>query len=320
MRPTHRPPTKTELSPGPFLGTSDFAATVLERLAASPHRPPLVVTLPDRRQGRGRKESPSPVAVKADELGIELFKAADVNEPEARERLLASGAEWGSICAFGQLIKEPLLTELPMLNVHPSLLPRWRGAAPIERAIMAGDERTGVAVMRLVAGLDSGPVAMVEETAIEPSDDFGTLAGRLAETGGDLLIRALDAAAAGELDWTEQGEDGVTYAEKIAAADRRLDPTARAVELRDHVRALNPHIGAYLALEGDARLGVREVTVLDRPSQGPGQIVGEDGELILNCGDRAIRLDVVQPPGKNAMDGASYLRGNGLPDVALPGA
>lgn len=306
------------MSNGPFLGTSEFAATVLEHLADSDHRPAFAVTLPDRRQGRGRKESPSPVAIKAESLGIEVFKCGDVNEPEAREKLTSTGAAWGSICAFGQLIKEPLLTDLPMLNVHPSLLPRWRGAAPIERAIMAGDDVTGVAVMRLVAGLDSGPVAMVEETAIEPGDDFGVLSSRLAEIGGELLVSALDAAAEDQLEWVEQSEEEVTYAEKITADDRRLDPGGRAIEFSDKVRALNPHIGAYLALEGDDRLGVRAVTVIDRPSWGPGSIVGEDGDLLLACGDRTVRLDVVQPPGKTAMDAGSYLRGYGLPDLALP--
>lgn len=254
----------------------------------------------------------------AESLDIEVFKCGDVNEPEAREKLSSTGAEWASICAFGQLIKEPLLTDLPMLNVHPSLLPRWRGAAPIERAIMAGDKMTGVAVMRLVAGLDSGPVAMVEETEIDGGEDFGTLAARLAKIGGDLLVRALDAAEDDLLEWTEQSEDEVTYAEKITADDRRLDPGDMASRLSDRVRALNPHIGAYLALEDEGRLGVRAVTVLDRPSWGPGSVIGEDGDLLLSCGDRTIRLDVVQPPGKTAMDGGSYLRGYGLPDLALP--
>ncbi len=304
------------MSNGPFLGTSEFAAIVLERLAGSDHRPAFAVTPPDRRQGRGRKESPSPVAIKAEELGIEVFKCGDVNEPEAREKLLSTGSPWGSICAFGQLIKEPLLSDLPMLNVHPSLLPRWRGAAPIERAIMAGDPVTGVAVMRLVAGLDSGPVAMVEETPIGEDEDFGELSPRLAEIGGNLLVDAIAVAEAGSLEWTDQGEDEVTYAEKITADDRRLDPADRADELKNRVRALSPHIGAYLPLEGEGRLGVHRVTVIDRASWGPGQVVGEDGELLLACGDRALRLDVVQPPGKKPMDGGSYLRGNGLPDIA----
>jgi len=185
---------------------------------------------------------------------------------------------------------------------------------------MAGDPVTGVAVMRLVAGLDSGPVALIEELAIEPNDDFGSLSARLAELGGDLLVEALDAAGSGELEWTEQADDQATYAEKISADDRRLDPNGRAVELRDRVRALNPHIGAYLALEGDDRLGVREVTVIDRPSWGPGSVIGEDGELLMACGDETLRLDLVQPPGKKAMDGGSYLRGHGLPDLASPHA
>ncbi|MBK5233853.1 MAG: methionyl-tRNA formyltransferase [Thermoleophilia bacterium] len=301
---------------GAFLGTSDFAATVLECLAASAQRPSLAVTLPDRRQGRGRQEQPSPVATKAEELGIEVFKSADVNDATAIEKLNSAGGEWASICAFGQLIKEPLLTELPMLNVHPSLLPRWRGAAPIERAIMAGDESTGVAVMRLVEGLDSGPVAMVESTAIDESEDFGSLSVRLAEIGGQLLVRALEAAGAGGLEWAEQDEDGVTYAEKISSEDRQLDPSGRASDLHNQARALNPHIGAYLALEGDDRLAVRATTVLDRPSWGPGQVIGDDGELLLACGDCTLRLDVVQPPGKTAMDAGSYLRGYGLPDLA----
>jgi len=304
------------VSSGAFLGTSEFAATVLERLAASDQRPSLAVTLPDRRQGRGRQEQPSPVAVKADELGIEVFKSANVNETESIEKLKSASGEWASICAFGQLIKEPLLTELPMLNVHPSLLPRWRGAAPIERAIMAGDEETGVAVMRLVEGLDSGPVALVESTEIDDSEDFGSLSDRLADIGGQLLVRALEAALSDDLEWTEQLEEGVTYAEKISGDDRRLDPSGRASDVHNKVRALNPHIGAYLALEGDGRLAVRATTVLDRPSWGPGQVVGEEGDLLLSCGDRALRLDVVQPPGKKAMDAGSYLRGYGLPDLA----
>jgi len=308
------------VSSAPFLGTSEFAATVLERLAGSAHRPSLVVTLPDRRQGRGRKTSPSPVALKAEELGLELSRSGDVNGDEDREKIVAHGAEWGTICAFGQLIKEPLLSELPMLNVHPSVLPRWRGAAPIERAIMAGDGITGVAVMRLVAGLDSGPVAFTETTEIDESEDFGTLSGRLASIGGDLLVRALDAADAGTLEWTEQDDELATYAEKISAEDRRLDPSATAAELHDRVRALNPHIGAYLALEGEGRLGVKSTTVIDRPSWGPGSVIGEDGELLMACGDRTLRLDVVQPPGKTAMDAGSYLRGYGPPALAAPAA
>ena len=137
-----------------YLGTSDFAATVLRRLAESAYRPVLVVTPPDRKQGRGRKLSPPPTAIAAAELGLELHQTPNVNDPESAGALEAAAVDLGMVCAFGQLIKPPLLERIEMLNIHPSLLPRWRGAAPIERAIMAGDEETGVAVMRLTEGLD----------------------------------------------------------------------------------------------------------------------------------------------------------------------
>ncbi|HEY3435808.1 MAG TPA: methionyl-tRNA formyltransferase, partial [Solirubrobacterales bacterium] len=236
-----------------YLGTSDFAATVLRRLADSPHRPALVVTPPDRRQGRGRKVQPPPAAVAAGELGLELLQAENVNDDEALARIRAAQPEAVVVCAFGQLIREPLLSEYPMLNVHPSLLPRWRGAAPIERAIMARDPETGVCVMRLTEGLDSGPVALREATPIGPDEDYGALAARLAELGGDLLVRALDLQAEGKLEFAEQDEAGVTYAEKIESMERRLDPERPAEELAAKVRALTPHIGAYLELPGGER-------------------------------------------------------------------
>jgi methionyl-tRNA formyltransferase len=298
-----------------YLGTSDFAAAVLRRLAGSPHRPQLVVTPPDRRRGRGRREQPPPAAVAARELGLELCQSENVNQGEAPERIRAAGPEAVAVCAFGQLIREPLLSELELLNVHPSLLPRWRGAAPIERAIMAGDERTGVCVMRLTAGLDSGPVALCEEVAIGPEDDYEALAARLAERGGELLVRALDAAAAGGLEFTEQDEAAVTYAEKIAAAERRLDPARPAAELAAKVRALTPHVGAYLETAGGERLGVRRARAV-AADLGAGE-VREDGDAILvGCGFGALRLELVQPQGGRPMPAAAFLRGHPLPELA----
>jgi methionyl-tRNA formyltransferase len=229
-----------------YLGTSEFAAVVLRRLAGSPHRPALVVTPPDRRQGRGRKAAAPPAAAAASELGLELLQAENVNEGGALERIRAAEPEAVLVCAFGQLIREPLLSDYPILNVHPSLLPRWRGAAPIERAIMARDETTGVCVMRLTAGLDSGPVALREEVPLGSQEDFASLSARLADVGGELLVRALDLQAEGALEFVEQDEDGVTYAEKIDAAERRLDPSRPAAELEAKVRALSPHVGVYL--------------------------------------------------------------------------
>jgi methionyl-tRNA formyltransferase len=175
-----------------YLGTSDFAAAILRRLADSEHRPQLVITRPDRPAGRGRRLSSPPVADAARELGLELFQPANVNDDEARAQIAAAAPDEVVVCAFGALIKEPLLAEHPLLNVHPSLLPRWRGAAPVERAIMAGDEQTGVAIMRLTAGWDSGPVCLVGSEPIAPGDTYGTLAPRLQALGADLLLRALD--------------------------------------------------------------------------------------------------------------------------------
>ncbi|HWC49387.1 MAG TPA: methionyl-tRNA formyltransferase [Solirubrobacterales bacterium] len=295
-----------------YLGTSEFAATVLRRLADSPHRPALVVTPPDRRQGRGRKVSPPPAAIAAGELDLELLQAENVNEEGALERIRAAEPEAVLVCAFGQLIREPLLSEFPILNVHPSLLPRWRGAAPIERAIMARDETTGVCVMRLTAGLDSGPVALIEETPIGSEEDFASLSARLAQIGGDLLVRALDQQAEGALEFTKQGEEGVTYADKIEPADRRLDPARPAVELAAKVRALAPHVGVYLETASGERLAVKEAheVAADVPQ---GTLEVRDGALVLGCGEGALQLDVVQPPGGKAMPADAYLRGHEPP-------
>jgi methionyl-tRNA formyltransferase len=307
-----------------FLGTSDFAATVLRRVASSDHRPRLVVTLPDRKRGRGRRLQPSPVADVAVGLGIDVLKSANVNEDPDRSRILEVGGEWASICAFGQIIREPLLSGLPMLNVHPSLLPRWRGAAPIERAIMAGDQQTGVCVMRLVAGLDSGPVALRRETPLTIDENFGELSARLAGIGGEMLVEALSLASEGRIKWTEQGEEGVTYAEKIESEERRVDPTMAVCPVNDLIRALTPHIGAYIELEGGERLGVRKARPAaaaadaeeedDLPTPpDPGAFAARGDRLLFGCADGALELLEVQPAGGNAMDAGSYLRGRGVP-------
>lgn len=300
---------------GAFLGTSEFAATVLGILAESDRRPSLVVTLPDSRRGRGRRKQPSPVAVKSDELGIELLKSVNVNDDADRERIAAaSGGGWASICAFGQLIREPLLSAVPMLNVHPSLLPRWRGPAPVERAIMSGDSETGVAVMRLVAGLDSGPVAAIERTPIEPDEDYGRLAPRLADIGGRLLVEALDRAAADRIEWTEQDDDLATYANKIDPAERRIEPQQPVAAVHNLIRGLNPHIGTWLDLGDDRRLGVKRATPAEAViGLEPGELTEREGRPVLGCAGGAIWLQTVQPPGGRAMDGADWLRGHGLP-------
>ena len=298
-----------------YLGTSGFAATVLRALAGSSHRPVLVVTPPDRRQGRGRELSPPPAADAAGELGLELFQAENVNEPGAMERIAAAGPDVGVVCAFGQIVREPLLSSPQMLNVHPSLLPRWRGAAPIERAIMAGDAETGVTIMRLSEGLDSGPIALQERMAIGPGDDHGSLEPRLAEVGGRLMVRALDLQGAGELALSEQDDGLATYAEKIDGSDRRLDPGRPAAELERVVRALTPHIGAYLELASGERLGVREAQA-DGGETREGNLAAADGALHLGTSDGDLKLTLVQPPGGRPMEVDAYLRGHGVPELA----
>ncbi len=238
-----------------------------------------------------------------------------MNEPSAVERIGAAESEIGAVCAFGQLVKEPLLSSLEMLNVHPSLLPRWRGAAPIERSLMAGDEETGVSVMKLTAGLDSGPVALQESVAVDPGTDFGALEPRLAELGGELLVRALDLRAADRLELSEQDDSDATYAAKVEPADRRLDPGRPAAELAATVRGLTPHIGAFLELDGGERLGVRRAEAVPR-QLGQGVLRAGEGELALGTADGVLKLLVVQPPGGRPMSADAYLRGHAAPSLA----
>jgi methionyl-tRNA formyltransferase len=290
-----------------YLGTSDFAATVLDRLAVSAHRPQLVVTRPDARRGRGRRVAPPPVAERARLLGIELFQPGDVNDDAARERIASAQPESVLICAYGALIKDPLLSEHQMLNVHPSLLPRWRGAAPIERAVEAGDEETGVTIMRPVAELDAGPIAVQRAEAIRPDDDYGSLSERLAALGGELLVEALEEQPA----FRDQPEGGVTYAEKIGAEDRRLDPELTADLLERRVRALRPHIGAYIELPGGERLGVTRAALATIAGPSPGELAVNDGRLLYGARAGALELCEVHPSGRRPMDAEAWIRGYG---------
>jgi methionyl-tRNA formyltransferase len=291
-----------------YLGTSDFAVDVLERLAAGPHRPVLVVTRADRPRGRGRKLQPPPVAERAALLGVETIQPEDVNGEPARAAIAAAEPEAIVICAYGALVKEPLLSDYEMLNVHPSLLPRWRGAAPIERAIMTGDEETGVTIMKPIAELDAGPVCLQRAEAIEPDDDYGSLSARLAELSGELLVETLDTRPP----FRDQPDHGVTYADKIEPGDRWLDPGRPADELERRVRALTPHIGAYVELDDDGRLGVRRAALAPGADDlEPGELVARDSALLYGAAQGALELVEVQPPGKRPMEAAAWLRGRG---------
>lgn len=287
-----------------FLGTSSFAAAVLRRLADSPHRPELVITRPDRPRGRGRRLASPPVADAARALGLALGQPASVNDEQALARIAAARPEAICVCAFGALIREPLLSDYWMLNVHPSLLPRWRGAAPIERAIMAGDERTGISIMRMTAGLDSGPVCAQAEEEITPQDTYGTLAARLEPIGGELLVRVLGERPP----CVEQDETLATYADKITAADRLLDPGRSPAELERVVRALAPHIGAQVELPAGELLGVYVARALPT-GPAPGAIALDGPSPVLGCTGGGLELVVVKPPGRREMPGDAWLRG-----------
>jgi methionyl-tRNA formyltransferase len=251
--------------------TAPFGADVLERLAAR-HDVKLLVTRPDAPRGRGRKLAPPPAKEVAERLGIR------VTQPDRLDERLELPTDTVVVAAYGLLIPAPLLLHGLWLNVHPSLLPRWRGAAPVERAIMAGDARTGVTIHETVAALDAGPIAAQEAFDIAPEDDAGAVFARSAE----LAARLLDDVVAAPR-FTPQPDDGVTYAEKITAADRELDPARPARELVDRVRALSPHIGARL---GDLLVWRARV--------------GDDG---------AFEPLEVQPAGGRRMSYDAYLRG-----------
>jgi methionyl-tRNA formyltransferase len=265
-----------------YLGTSPFAAAVLERLAAGPHRPQLVVTRPDRPKGRGRALQPPAVAVTARELGLDVIQPDRLHDPESLERIAAAEPDVLVLCAYGVLVGEPLLSRYELFNVHPSLLPRWRGAAPVERALLAGDVETGVSIIQLVDELDAGPIAAQRAFPIGPEDDAGTVYARSAELGAELVGDLVAQSHKLELR-AQEGEP--TYAEKITAADRELD-LAQPVDALRRIRALSPHIGARAELHG------RPVTIWRARLEG--------GELVP--------LEV-QPDGRRRMSYQEFLRG-----------
>ena len=292
-----------------YLGTSAFAAAILERLAGSPHRPELVITRPDRPRGRGRRLSAPPVAERARELGLDVAQPEDLHAPESLQRLAGIAPDVLVVCAYGVLLREPLLSGYEVLNVHPSVLPRWRGAAPVERAIMEGDTETGVSIMRLTEGLDSGPDCLQAGEPIRDHDDYGTLAARLEVLGGDLLVRALDERPA----FVEQDDAAATYAAKIEPTDRILDPSRAPGDLERVVRALRPHIGARVELPGGAFLGVVAAQASEGPDGEARGLRADGARLLLDCAGGTLELLEVQPAGGRRMIAADWLRGR--PDL-----
>jgi methionyl-tRNA formyltransferase len=283
-----------------YIGTSEFSRSVLAAVAPR-LRPALVVTRPPAPRGRGRSVAPTPVAQGARELGLTLAEPARLDDVAAE--IAALTPDLIVLCAYGAMVREPLLSSYEILNVHPSLLPRWRGAAPIERAIMAGDAVTGVSIMRLVEELDAGPVCRTQAEAMAPDEDYGTLSARLAAVGAAALVEAIAAPRV----YVAQDAAAATYAEKITAADRELDARRGADALERQVRALHPHIVARLP----NGLGVLAARLASRPTPA-GTLAAQDGRLYYGATPGTLELLRVRPPGRRAMDASSYLRGHAV--------
>jgi len=292
-----------------FMGTPDFSVPVLDALVEAGHQIAAVYCQPPRPAGRGKKDRPTPVHARAEALGLEVRHPVSLKGVEEQEAFAALGADVAVVVAYGLILPQAIL-DAPAkgcLNIHASLLPRWRGAAPIHRAIMAGDAETGICIMQMEAGLDTGPVLLREATPIGAEETTAGLHDRLSVMGAGLIVEAL-----GRLDSLSpevQPEDGVTYAEKIDKSEARIDWARPAIEVDQLIRGLSPFPGAKCDIAGE------QVKLLaSRLAEGsgdPGQVL--DG-LTIACGTGAVEVLRAQRPGKRAMDTEDFLRGFDLPD------
>ncbi len=293
-----------------FAGTAPFAAGILARLIEH-HPVELVISQPDRPAGRGRTMR-SPIVVEAArQRGLPVIQPERLHDEQPLAELRSRQVDTIVVAAFGQMIREPVLSEFLMLNVHGSLLPEYRGAAPVERAIMDGRSATGVCIMQMEAGLDTGPVAEAVEVPIGSADDAGSVFRELEIAGAAALLRALQRASSGELTFVEQRHDDATYAHKITATDRALDPGAMtARQIHDRVRALSPHIGARLSIDGEVvTIWRTEEWTQPLPPTAAGTIMVEGAACLLATCDGVVRVVEVQPPGKRRMAVEDWLRG-----------
>jgi methionyl-tRNA formyltransferase len=302
-----------------FAGTPDFAARTLEHLVSLDRRPCLVVTQPDRPVGRGRRATAPAAAVAADRLGLDLIQPDDISAPEVVERLRSAGAEALVVAAFGQILKKSLLDSLLCVNVHASLLPAYRGAAPIERALAAGEACLGVTIMRVTETLDSGPWALQTSLSVGLRDDAGSVSRALAFLGALGLDRLLTGLEDGTVAWTEQGEEQ-GYAEKLCWNDCLLDAGRSARTVHDQVRSLSPRVGARVR-SGDLRFKIWRTWPYGQPGLEPSpaeaaHVAGRPGaiavageRLFMGCGDGVVQVLSLQPDGKSAMGAAAFLRG-----------
>jgi methionyl-tRNA formyltransferase len=290
-----------------FMGTPDFAVPTLVELIGRGHEVAAVYTRAPKPAGRGMALQPTPVEREARRFGLPVHSPATLKTPEAQAEFAAHGADTAVVVAYGLILPKPVLDapRLGCFNLHASALPRWRGAAPINRAIMAGDAATAVMVMKMAEGLDTGPVAMAERLAIGADMTAGELHDALARLGADLMARALGAIERDTLVLTPQASDGVTYAAKIDKNETRIDWTKPWQAVHDHCRGLSPFPGAWCEIAG-ARVKVLRTTRA-QGSGAPGTVL--DDKLGVVCGDGAIRIVDLQAAGKRAMTADEFLRG-----------
>jgi methionyl-tRNA formyltransferase len=295
-----------------FMGTPEFAVPTLTEIVSTGHDVVAVYTRAPNPAGRGQAERRSPVHEAAEGFGIPVFTPRSLKGAPEQEVFASLDADVGVVVAYGLILPLPVLEapRLGCLNLHGSLLPRWRGAAPIQRAVMAGDARTGVMVMQMDEGLDTGPIGLIEETPIGPDTTAGELHDRMMLLGADLMSRALAALERGSLHFTPQPEAGVTYAAKIDKAEARIDWSKPASEVHNLIRGLSPFPGAWFELElNGAPTRVKALrSTLASGSAAPGTILPD---LTIACGEGAVRLKAVQREGKSVMDAATFLRGAG---------
>ena len=292
-----------------FMGTPAFAAASLAELIAAGHEVAAVYTREAKPSGRGRKLTPSPVQRIADAEGIEVRTPKGFRRSEARAAFAALGVDAAIVVAYGVILPKEVLDapRLGCFNLHASLLPRWRGAAPIQRAIMAGDRATGVQVMRMEEGLDTGPILLSETVEIRADDTAATLHDRLSLVGAQLLPRFLSALDRGGLVETPQAADGVTYAAKISPAEAKIDWSRPARDVDCHIRGLSPFPGAWFEARGE-----RVKALMSRVAAGegaPGEILALDDRFIVACGDGAVELRKLQRAGKSAQEATVFHRG-----------
>lgn len=289
-----------------FAGSPAPAVPVLGALLESRHEVVLVITREDRPRGRSRAPVPTPVGEAADAAGIATLKPASINAPESLDVMRATDAGALVVAAFGQILRDDVLDGWPCINVHYSLLPAYRGAAPVERALMDGVTDTGTTIMLMDPGLDTGPIVEQVPVPLAAGDDAGTLLMKMAEASGPALVRALDALEAGTLASTPQPEEGMSIAAKVTDEDRPIDPRRPAVEIQHQVRALSPHIGATMGIDGQ-QFRVWRVKPTNAAAV-PG-LVRDSGRLILGTGSGGLEIVELQPPGKPRMHADAFLRG-----------